>query len=119
MKPRRRFLAAGAAVTLAPWLPTYASLQPRALKIAAARQKLVGDANPATEVWAYEGRVPGPELRFKQGERLRIVVQNELDVETTVHWHGIRVPNAMDGVPYLTQKPIAARGGRFTYEFDL
>ena len=54
-----------------------------------------------------------------QGERLRIEVENALDVETTVHWHGIRLPNAMDGVPHLTQPPIAAKGGRFVYEFDL
>ena len=84
-----------------------------------ATQKLVGAAHPATEVWAFEGRVPGPELRFRQGERLRVEVQNALEADTTVHWHGIRLPNAMDGVPHVTQKPIAARGGRFLYEFDL
>jgi FtsP/CotA-like multicopper oxidase with cupredoxin domain len=89
------------------------------LRIGAATQPLVGAGNPATQVWAYNGSVPGPELRFRQGDRLRIEVENALEVETTVHWHGIRVPNAMDGVPHLTQQPIAARGGRFTYEFDL
>ena len=47
---------------------------------------------------------------------VRIVVENRLPEETTVHWHGVRVPNAMDGVPYLTQKPIAP-GETFTYEF--
>jgi FtsP/CotA-like multicopper oxidase with cupredoxin domain len=57
-------------------------------------------------------------LRFRQGERLRIEVENALDTETTVHWHGVRLPNAMDGVPHLTQPPIAA-GGRFVYEFEL
>jgi FtsP/CotA-like multicopper oxidase with cupredoxin domain len=62
--------------------------------------------------------VPGPELRFRQGERLRIEVENALSVPTTVHWHGIRLPNGMDGVPGVTQKPIA-EGGRFLYEFDL
>jgi FtsP/CotA-like multicopper oxidase with cupredoxin domain len=50
---------------------------------------------------------------------LRVVVENRLDEDTTVHWHGVRTPNAMDGVPFLTQKPIAARGGTFVYEFDL
>jgi FtsP/CotA-like multicopper oxidase with cupredoxin domain len=70
-------------------------------------------------VWAYGGTVPGPELRYRQGERLRIEVENALNAETTVHWHGIRLPNAMDGVPHLTQPPIAARGGKFLYEFDL
>ena len=88
------------------------------LRIAPARQSLVGAGNPDTAVWSYNGTVPGPALRFRQGERLRIEVENALDVETTVHWHGVRLPNAMDGVPGVTQAPIA-KGGRFTYEFDL
>jgi FtsP/CotA-like multicopper oxidase with cupredoxin domain len=57
-------------------------------------------------------------LRYRQGERLRIELENALDAPTTVHWHGIRLPNAMDGVPHLTQAPVA-KGERFTYEFDL
>jgi FtsP/CotA-like multicopper oxidase with cupredoxin domain len=48
-----------------------------------------------------------------------VELENALPAQTTVHWHGIRLPNAMDGVPGLTQPPIAANGGRFTYEFDL
>jgi FtsP/CotA-like multicopper oxidase with cupredoxin domain len=113
---RREFLAAGAALAAS---PGFVILKIRPLKIAATRQALVGAGNPATEVWAYDGTVPGPELRFKQGERLAIAVENALGVPTTVHWHGIRLPNAMDGVPHLTQAPIAANGGRFLYEFDL
>ena len=62
--------------------------------------------------------MPGPEIRVRQGERLRITVENRLAEETTVHWHGLRVPNAMDGVPHMTQKPIAP-GESFVYEFDL
>jgi len=69
-------------------------------------------------VWSYNGAVPGPEIRVRQGERLRIMVENQLAEETTVHWHGLRVPNAMDGVPHLTQKPIAP-GESFVYEFDV
>jgi FtsP/CotA-like multicopper oxidase with cupredoxin domain len=68
-------------------------------------------------VWAYEGLVPGPQIRIRQGERLRVRVENRLPEETTVHWHGVRVPNAMDGVPHLTQPPIAP-GASFVYEFD-
>ena len=63
--------------------------------------------------------MPGPELRFRQGDRLKIAFENALAAGTTVHWHGIRLPNAMDGVPHLTQAPIAANGGRFLYEFAL
>src|SRR3546814_3541832 len=59
-----------------------------------------------TAVWTYDGRVPGAEIRVRQGDRLRVLVTNRLSEETTVHWHGIRVPNAMDGVPHLQPKPI-------------
>ncbi len=55
---------------------------------------------------------------MRQGERVRIHVENGLAEETTVHWHGLRVPNAMDGVPHLTQTPIAVNGD-FSYEFDV
>lgn len=115
---RRGFLATGAALAAAPSL-AFAQSGTKTLRLAPASQRLVGAAYPATGVWAYNGQVPGPVLRFKQGERLRIEVENALGVDTTVHWHGIRVPNAMDGVPNLTQPPIAANGGRFTYDFAL
>ena len=82
------------------------------------RTHLVGSAYPETAVWAYNGTVPGPEIRVRQGERLQVVVENRLEEETTVHWHGLRVPNAMDGVPHLTQPPIAP-GATFVYAFDL
>jgi FtsP/CotA-like multicopper oxidase with cupredoxin domain len=77
---------------------------------------LTGDGHPDTAVWAYDGTVPGPELRVRQGDPLRLVVNNKLGEDTTVHWHGIRLPNAMDGVPGLTQKPIRP-GESFSYEF--
>ena len=70
----------------------------------------------STPVWAYGGQVPGREIRIRQGQRLQVAVDNRLAEETTVHWHGIRLPNAMDGVPHLTQKPIQA-GGSFLYDF--
>ena len=77
---------------------------------------LTGDGHPDTAVWTYEGTVPGLELRVRQGEPLRVVVENKLGEDTTVHWHGVRLPNAMDGVPNLTQKPIRP-GESFTYDF--
>ena len=69
-------------------------------------------------MWSYNGAVPGPEIRVRQGDRLRVTVENQLAEETTVHWHGLRVPNAMDGVPHLTQRPIAPGEG-FVYDFDV
>jgi FtsP/CotA-like multicopper oxidase with cupredoxin domain len=83
-----------------------------------AQVPLVSAQHPDTGVWAYNGTVPGPEIRVRQGERLRITLDNALPDETTLHCHGIRLPNAMDGVPHLTQHPIAP-GGSFVYEFDV
>lgn len=67
-------------------------------------------------VWAYNGTVPGPMLRVRLGETLRVRFHNKLPQPTTIHWHGVRVPNAMDGVPHATQPPIAP-GESFVYEF--
>jgi FtsP/CotA-like multicopper oxidase with cupredoxin domain len=67
-------------------------------------------------VWCYGNRVPGPEIRVRQGEPVRVIVRNQLPEDTTVHWHGIRLPSPMDGVPGLTQPPIKP-GESFTYEF--
>jgi FtsP/CotA-like multicopper oxidase with cupredoxin domain len=77
---------------------------------------MVGDEFPTTEVWTYNGVEPGPVLRVRQGTPFRATVENQLTETTTVHWHGIRLPNGMDGVPGITQKPIAP-GGRFDYAF--
>lgn len=66
--------------------------------------------------WGYTEDAPGPLIRAKAGDRLRIDVVNELPADTSVHWHGIALRNDMDGVPGVTQDPIGA-GGRFTYDF--
>ncbi|HEV2402106.1 MAG TPA: multicopper oxidase family protein, partial [Candidatus Sulfotelmatobacter sp.] len=70
----------------------------------------------AYRTWVYDGKFPGAEIRVKEGDRLRIVVDNELPEGTTVHWHGVRVPNPMDGVPGLTQQPIKP-GENFVYDY--
>lgn len=64
--------------------------------------------NETVETWDYDDQYPGPELRAEEGERVRITVQNDLPEETSVHWHGMALPdaNAMDGVPGVTQPPI-------------
>lgn len=66
--------------------------------------------------WTYNGTVPGPLIRVTEGDEVRIVTRNELPDPTTIHWHGIDVPNEMDGVPDVTQAPIMP-GETFTYEF--
>jgi manganese oxidase len=66
--------------------------------------------------WVYNKQLPGPQIRVTEGDRVRVIVKNELPESTAVHWHGVLTPNAMDGVPYITQPPIKP-GETFTYEF--
>jgi len=68
------------------------------------------------KTWAFNGTVPGPEIRLRAGEVLRATVRNRLPDPLTIHWHGIALRNDMDGVPDVIQKPIPA-GGDFVYEF--
>jgi len=70
------------------------------------------------DLWGYNGSTPGPLIEAVEGDRVRIVVHNQLPESTTVHWHGLELPVAMDGVEGLTQDPIPP-GGTFNYEFDL
>lgn len=69
-------------------------------------------------VWGYNGSMPGPTIEVTEGDRVRINFKNKLPVPTTVHWHGIHLPNEMDGAPGVTQKPVPP-GGNFVYEFTL
>jgi FtsP/CotA-like multicopper oxidase with cupredoxin domain len=68
------------------------------------------------EAWTYDGTVPGPELRVRQGDRVEVTLINHLPVATTIHWHGLRLPAAADGVAGLTQDAVAP-GERYTYTF--
>jgi manganese oxidase len=67
--------------------------------------------------YAFNGQVPGPRIHFRQGDRVRINVTNRLPETTTVHWHGLILPNIMDGPAHITQEPIASGGGLYRYEF--
>jgi FtsP/CotA-like multicopper oxidase with cupredoxin domain len=119
----RRRLLAGAGMTLtAVALPARSFGEDkrsdgyRALHARAGQARLRGkDADP-TPIWGYDGMSPGPTLRVKQGDELKVRLVNDLDQSTVVHWHGLRLPNAMDGVPFLTQKPIEP-GQSFDYHF--
>jgi FtsP/CotA-like multicopper oxidase with cupredoxin domain len=68
------------------------------------------------KAWTYNGMVPGPEIKVDVGDKVRVVLTNDLPESTSLHFHGVRVPNAMDGVDPYTQDPIPP-GGTFTYEF--
>ena len=68
--------------------------------------------------YAYNRQIPGPVIHALRGETLRIKLVNMLPENTTIHWHGLQVPNSMDGVPWVTQDPVPPRG-TFTYTFPL
>ena len=118
----RRRLLAGAGLAVACFsLPRNLQAQfgPTGFHVLRARNTtaaLRGEGQAATPVWGYGETVPGPTLRVRRGDELRVRVFNDLDEPTTVHWHGVRLANAMDGVPYLTQPPIAP-GEAFNYRF--
>jgi FtsP/CotA-like multicopper oxidase with cupredoxin domain len=68
------------------------------------------------KAWTYDGGLPGPLIKTRVGDRLIVHFKNELDEPTTVHWHGVRVPIEMDGVPEISQPPVN-KGETFTYDF--
>jgi FtsP/CotA-like multicopper oxidase with cupredoxin domain len=116
---RRRLLQAGLAAAGLPLLPhaVRAAGGPREIALVAgpAQAPLQG-GGAATPVWAYSGHCPGPEIRVPLGTPLRVTLTNKLDRPTTLHFNGLRLPNALDGVAGLTQKPVMP-GESFTYDF--
>ncbi len=82
------------------------------------RYENVNITGHSVQAMTINGSIPGPTLNFKEGDLARIKVRNEMDVETSIHWHGILLPNLQDGVPYVTTPPILA-GTEFTYEFPI
>ena len=67
---------------------------------------------------AYNGQVPGPQIRVREGDRVRIVLKNQLKESTAIHFHGLEVPADQDGVPFITQPPVKP-GASYTYEFTV
>ena len=119
---RRRLLAGAGMALTAMALPARSFGQDRAadgyrvLHARAGQARLRGNDAGPTPIWGYDGMSPGPTLRVKQGDALKVRLVNDLDQSTVVHWHGLRLPNAMDGVPFLTQRPIEP-GQSFDYHF--
>ena len=120
-------LAAGASVAgwaIPGWAQSLASGRPdpqtlsgEDITLTVGRGTLLIDGKPAHAV-TINGTVPGPLLRLRQGQNLRLTVINELDEETSLHWHGLLVPFQMDGVPGVSFPGIPARSS-FTYEFPI
>ncbi|MFN4004093.1 MAG: multicopper oxidase family protein [Hylemonella sp.] len=117
MMRRRAWLQAGAAWALGPaWAGGHTAPADGAVVLQAAPAVLPLAGQQELAVWAYGGRVPGPTLRLRRGQTLDALLRNRLPEATTIHWHGVRVPNAMDGVPGLTQEPVPP-GADFRYRY--
>jgi len=102
-------------------VPTFANtsaVREFTLKAQPSTAAILPDKWGKTPVFSYNGEIPGPALRVQQGDRVRIHFENALAEPTTVHWHGLRIPIAMDGVPGISQQPIQP-GEKFTYEFTV
>jgi len=67
---------------------------------------------------AYNRNVPGPVIRVTEGDKVRVIFTNKMTQSHAIHWHGLMVPNSVDGVPFITQ-PVVKPGETFTYEFTL
>jgi FtsP/CotA-like multicopper oxidase with cupredoxin domain len=72
----------------------------------------------SVKAMAYNGQVPGPQIRVREGDRVRVVLKNELSESTAIHFHGLELPVDQDGVPFITQPPIKS-GETYTYEFTV
>lgn len=118
---RRHFLKSASAVTFATAFSQFgrpAIAEDGFLEISAgpSRQKLYRNDGMASDLWTYNGTSPGPEIRVRRGEPIRVRFTNNLQEPSSIHWHGIRIANPMDGVAGLTQKAVAP-GETFEYDF--
>jgi FtsP/CotA-like multicopper oxidase with cupredoxin domain len=118
--PSRRLILKGVGVSFVslalPFRPRAAAGGPMLLKAAPASLAILPDGGPLTPTLAYNGTTPGPVIRVKRGEEVAVRLVNGLDRPTTLHWHGVRLVNAMDGAAGLTQ-PAVAPGASFDYRF--
>ena len=83
-------------------------------------EEIQWEVEPGRKVkaWAYNGQVPGPQIRVREGDRVRVHITNKLPESTAIHFHGLELPNDQDGVPFITQPPIKP-GESYTYEFTV
>jgi FtsP/CotA-like multicopper oxidase with cupredoxin domain len=116
---RRQFLMLGAAAGAAAACADagQAPAGPTASQVTlAARETDIDLGGVTVRTWTYGNQLPGKETRLRKGERLQAELTNSLPQDVTVHWHGLAIPNPMDGVPVLTQAPVP-KGQTFTYDF--
>jgi len=113
---RRQFLISIGVALMAPYYRVKAAQLPKILRATIAKAQLAPAKYPLTTVWAFDNIVPGTMLRTKQGETISMRFQNDLPEGSSVHWHGIRIDNKMDGVPGLTQELVQPEAS-FDYKF--
>jgi len=105
---RRQFHKTALAAVAAATLPTFAGANTApVLRAREGSARLAPSEYPETRIWGYGGSVPGPVLRARRGERMIQRLRNDLPQATSVHWHGIRIKNEMDGVAGMTQSAVA------------
>ena len=97
------------------WLPAKAEVVEYSIDIA---EKTVNFTGKPVQALTVGGGIPGPTIEAREGDTLRVTFHNKMDVESSIHWHGVLLPNDQDGVPYLTTQPIAAHSS-FTYEYPV
>ncbi|MCA0871413.1 multicopper oxidase family protein [Seohaeicola saemankumensis] len=117
---RREFLKLGSSAAIGALIPSglLASAQsPVTLTALPANVQLAPTGYPKTEIWGFDGTTPGTLIRVKQGETVRRRFVNNLPEASSVHWHGLRLENAMDGVAGLTQEAVPP-GESFDYAFN-
>lgn len=110
---RRTLLCSAAAAVVAPKLGLAA---PKVLRSEPVTLQVLPEGQNATPLWGFNGSTPGQELRVRQGDMLSVRFENGTEQPSAIHWHGIRLKNAMDGVPGLTQ-PLVQPGETFDYAF--
>jgi FtsP/CotA-like multicopper oxidase with cupredoxin domain len=88
----------------------------KVFELTATKMKWETEPEKFVEAWGYNEQVPGPQIRVKEGDRVRVILHNQLPESTAIHFHGLELPNDMDGVTYITQPPVKP-GESYTYEF--
>ena len=114
MNLQRRALLFGTGAAL--MLPRVAVASPTVLRAEPVKAQILPVGDGKTDMLGFNGSTPGPELRVRQGERLAVRFDNQTTDASSVHWHGIRLENSMDGVPGLTQA-LVKPGDSFDYDF--
>ncbi len=112
----RRTLLSSSVAAVA--LPKVALATPMVLRAEPVSLQILPEPEKATALFGFNGSSPGPELRVRQHERLSLRFENRTDQPSALHWHGIRLRNAMDGVPGMTQ-PLVQPGESFDYDFTV